>query len=282
MAEPAEQFSFDVPALDAPVLSEEIRNNFNSLGRTLFTEDDTLPAVAVARDGMMRVNASDPTNIKLDVFLSGAWRTILQGLAGGISATTKIIASFVSASVWTIDHNLGTKPLAQVADANNMQLEPVSPLPEPITIASLSALDLAGVPPGPPFPVRSGILLPFNGSIVATQGIVVVPPAGPPTFAIDFAIGGVPITGGSVVVPAAAPPGPIPGTPVTGGNVFSLITPLDVLITTAAPIGAGAVDVVLDMLRTPRPGQYTLEHATDDRVVITHPAPTTGVAILVG
>ncbi len=216
MAEPAELFRFDVPAQDAPVLSQEIRNNLTALGRTLYTADDTKPDVSVARDGMMRINAADPTNIKLDVFLTGSWRTILQGLAGGIAGTTKIIASFTSSAVRTIDHNLGSKPLVQVADSNNMQLESISPLPEPVTIASLSAADLTGVPPGPPFPVRSGILLPFNGSIVASQGVVVAPPAGPPTFSIDFAISGVPITGGTIVVPAAAPPGIIGSMPWPG------------------------------------------------------------------
>ena len=282
--QPAELFIRGVPRTGTPVLSEEIRNNFQALKQSFYTEDATKPEDATTDPGQPRINAADANNVQLQFRINNSWRTALQNLQLGIPAPAKLLSTFVAPGqqVWTITHNLGSKPAVQVFDDLNRQLQAVRDFPEQQwNAARLSPASLGAAVPGPFVPIRAGMAVPFNGAIVGVLVGVDEAVAGS-SFSISAAINAAPITGGIVTVPIGPPGAYIAGTPVTAGNLFVAGDLIDVIISTGAPITAGAVDVILIVQRTLNSGQYLLEHASDNQLVITHPAAQAGFAIIVG
>jgi hypothetical protein len=119
--EPGSLFLFDRPASNTPALSQEMRDNFTALARTNITTDAAFPVDA--REGMLRINASDPNDVRLEVALivagSLVWRTIAKQLQLAKALPTKLIADFgAPTNPWVVDHNLGSQPLAQAYNAS--------------------------------------------------------------------------------------------------------------------------------------------------------------------
>lgn len=279
---PGQLFRYDRPLQGSPTLSSEMRDYLQALARTHYTDNGIYPEAP--RLGQLRIFADPgpPLNVRLQWYDGAIWRTLLQNIEGGQAAPAKQIVDVnVATDVWTIDHNLGSQPLVQVFDSTWKAMQPFNPIQgerSTVLLARLSSLALAGVPPGPPFPVRLALPLSYNGLIAAT-GVAIDEPTLAP-FLVDFSINSLPITGGTVSVPPAPPGFVVPGAAVTTAT-FVAGDVLDILITTAAPI-VGAVDVFGVMQRTPSPGEYVLEHPTLDRIIVTHDQPQTGHVVIIG
>lgn len=286
--EPAQIFLYDRPPQGAPSLSSEVRDNFSALAQSHYGTDPANPTAP--RIGHVRILREEPpafavTNVKYQWFDGAIWRTLLQRLEGGIPAPTKLIVDVSTPlTIWTIDHNLGSFPIVQIVNAAGQELVPYNVAGgnlREMLVARLSAPSLAAIPSGPPFLSRLALPVGYNGTILATHVVVDEPTLGGP-FTVDFSILGTPVTGGTVAVPPSPPGTVLPGTPVTGANIFTAGQTIDVLVTTPAPIVAGAIDVFVVLARTQNPGEYILQHATDNRVVITHSAPQAGKAVILG
>lgn len=287
---PAQLFQFDRPLQGGPPLSEEVRNNFEALARSFYTDDAAYPEAA--RQGMLRIyrDVGPPVNVQIQWYDGSAWRTIAQNIEGGIAAPSKRIVDIQNPlDVWTIDHNLGSQVLALVFDSSWYQLQARS-LAEDRRIINLGHLPsglLTTLAPGPASVVTS-LLAPYNGRFLSAYANSPEGVTGTPTFAIDFTIDGAPLTGGVINVNSAvAVGGQVQASAITAGNTFVGPTPgpassLGVrLAVTANPTG-GSLDVFAVWERTLNPGEYRLEQPTENRIIITHPAPTTGHVVLIG
>jgi hypothetical protein len=128
--EPGTLFDFGDPPDQSPVVAKKLRDKFTALGRTHFTTDKTAPGnqpafPATPQDGMPRINAADPTNIKLEFWLPGTgggsqWRTALQFLNLGLSAPAKQIIAFpgpTPPNPWQVDHNIGSQVVPMAFDS---------------------------------------------------------------------------------------------------------------------------------------------------------------------
>jgi hypothetical protein len=155
-------------------------------------------------------------------------------------------------------------------------------------VARIGTPHLAGIPPGPPpgVPVRAGWTFPYAGTIIAAQVAVDDPIIGPTILTVDFDINGTPLTGGQVPVPGGSPPGLVfpMAVPITGNNAFNPTVPdfLGISVSVDAPVIAGSIDVFLVLQRTANAGEYLLQHANENRVIVTHPAAQAGYAVVVG
>jgi hypothetical protein len=127
--EPGALFQFGVPAEGAPRTSQPVRDNFTALGQTHYTTDEGYPASP--RKGMMRILLDPADSIhRLQWFDGSTWRSMLQRIEGGTPAPVKVIVDVnAAATTWTVDHNLGSKPLVQVFDATWIQRQPISAAP---------------------------------------------------------------------------------------------------------------------------------------------------------
>src|SRR5688572_21002513 len=115
--EPSRLFAFNIPADDTPAVAKEIRDNFTALARLNYTTDEDYPENP--QNGMPRINAVDPNNIKLQVWIDGAWKTIASFLQLGNGTPSKQVVEFsVGANPWVIDHNIGSFPQAQAFNVN--------------------------------------------------------------------------------------------------------------------------------------------------------------------
>lgn len=121
--EPARLFTHGIPIAGAFIDAVEIEHNLRALIQTNYTTDPNYPAGA--KQGQLRINGTNPLNITLDVFLDGVWQ-VLTGLGGGGGGASVVMVPFASSMVWTLDHNLGHKPLVQVIDSSFRLLAPVS------------------------------------------------------------------------------------------------------------------------------------------------------------
>jgi len=292
VTEPGALFEYDRPLEKAPVDAVEMRNLFTALAQSHYTTDEDFPTAP--RVGMVRLNAADATNVKLEIFQGDTWRVALQNIQGGVAAPAKQVVQVTTAlSAWTIDHNLGSQPLVQVYDTAFRQMTPVLQFQR--DVLSFGVVDL-GVPmiAGP-----VGVALArYEGQIIEVYGLTAsgIPSAAAITlqWEIDKTPSGggvVPLGGGLVTVPAGPHPQGIvfPGSPVASANVFS--GPIagagseDILLATAtgpsAP-GIGLLSLHAVVERTLGPNQYHLDHPTENRITITHPQPTTGWVVLVG
>ena len=131
MADVIPRFQFDQPSAQpeghVPLASAVVRNNFLSLATTNWTTDANYPVNP--RNGMQRIldTGGTGTNIKWQIFRSGAWKTLVQHLELIFSLAVRTEFGFpVAAAVWTIDHNLGVRPLIQVLDELSNQLLPAN------------------------------------------------------------------------------------------------------------------------------------------------------------
>jgi len=289
-------FSKGIPANQTPARALEIRNNFEALAATFFTQDANEPQNP--ERGWFRLidevnNPAFAGNIRHQWYDGAAWRTITQNIQGGVAAPTKIISAFsVPAVTWVVNHNLASKPLALVFDGAHQQLQPVQVFPREVIF--LGHVDLSILASGVSsivFPVRS------EGRILETFAMAPTPISGPGTTAtFDWAIdstpsggGLVPVVGGTVLVPSGGHPQgtTFPGGPVTAANVFSQHSGLGVedFIVVTVPTNvpsAGRVDMFMVVERSLQPGQYRLVHINDNRFNVEHPALTTGSVIIVG
>lgn len=285
--EPAQLFAHGTPLEFSIVDAKQIRDNLTALARTFYTTDANEPQDY--REGQPRINASDLNDIKLEYLIGGTFRSVLQNLQGGIPTPTKqLVEKGTAQTVWTIDHNLGSRVIALVFNTSWFQLEAID-LTNPKKVQrAYGDVDLLTTPTGP---VRVGMPLEFNGVITNTYAMVNRAIAGPVDVLLDWIIdktpnGGAPtpITGGTVsVVAGGALPlaGLISGAPVTAANGFDAGDLLDIVATTTTP-SAGEVELWAELTRVLNPGEFTLEQPTEDRIVVTHPAPTTGFVVLIG
>jgi hypothetical protein len=129
--EPGRLFVFGFPVQGSPPQSAIMQQVLEALACNNYTTNADFPLVATARNGMKRVNAKDPTNVKAEVFLSGSWRTYLQHLENGIPSPSHLEIAVPSSNPWVIDHNLGVRPLVQAYDASWNLLEVVAPAASP-------------------------------------------------------------------------------------------------------------------------------------------------------
>lgn len=291
--QPAQLFLFDRPATGAPPRSEEVRNNFEAVARNFYTEDTAYPEVK--RSGMARIfrDPGPPVNVKLQWWDGSDWRTIAQNIEGGIAAPAKQIVDINAAlDVWTIDHNLGSQVLALVFDTNwnILSARPVDATGVERRVVNLAHIPsglLTGLAPGPA-QVVSSLAAPFNGRFVGFYANTPEGIAGAPDFTLDLTIDGAPLTGGVITVNAPQAVGAqVQSTPITAGNLFVGHLPgpassLGLRLAMTTNPGSGSLDVFAVWERTLNPGEYLLEQPTQDRIIVTHPTPTTGHVVLIG
>ncbi len=105
----AQPFDFEQPSTGSPLQSLPVRLNFNAIGT--LNLGPTAPANPF--EGMPWIDTSNLANITYKMFLSGAFRVILQNIAagpptqGGVSTVEHVEAG--PALTWTITHGLGTR-----------------------------------------------------------------------------------------------------------------------------------------------------------------------------
>ena len=127
MAEHLPLFTFDTPAEDDNLESQPIRQMLNALGDTFRTTNINYPLAPRAE--MLRVLDEDDlhVNIRLQRYYGGVWVTLLAYLKQALPIPRRLeSAIIVAAGVWTINHNLGVRPLVQCFDAADTSLIPVS------------------------------------------------------------------------------------------------------------------------------------------------------------
>jgi len=127
MADTLPPFVPDQPETESNLASEVVRKNLNSLGTTNYTTNPSYPLTP--RTGMTRLydDAGAGTNIKLQWFHNGSWRTLVEHMELYITlARRREIPVAVAAVSWVINHNLGVKPLVQCFDSANNQLVPAN------------------------------------------------------------------------------------------------------------------------------------------------------------
>lgn len=281
--QPAQVWLFERPGTGTPVRSEEVRNNFNAIGRLFFTDNADYPENP--RNGMPRVLAQDPNNVRFQVWFNNAWRTIFQNIQRGIPAPAQLVATVESPGLttWTIDHNLGVKPIVQVFDelgnmleATNLDSPPRATIPL-TNVPDAVLTSLAGTT------VLHEWIATYRGSVVDLLATVSEAITGTPDFTVDITIGGTPMTGGDIAVTATQTLGTrLSGGTPTADNEFEVGDSVQMRITMNTAPTAGALILSLDTQRALRTGQYLMQHVDENRVVITHPAQQAGFATIVG
>jgi|GEM_PF-1860504 len=120
------EYTFDIPATKAALLSALVRQNFNALGSLNLTTDAAYPPNP--RQGLPRILATDITNVKLQLYLNGAWTDIIQHLESTDPVPHKVIVAVAApgAAAWTIDHNIGSRVIAQAYDGAWNLLSPTA------------------------------------------------------------------------------------------------------------------------------------------------------------
>jgi hypothetical protein len=278
--EPARLFAYDTPIVGAFVDAVAVEQNFRALAQTHYTSDPAFPLSA--RQGQLRVNAADPANFKLETFLNGAWRTMLQRIEGSIPAPVKQIAQFDTAlASWIVDHNLGSQPLVQAYDASFRLLTPytsANPPTEQWTAGFVPSTVLT-VAVGPED--HGGFVAPWDGFVIGAYLVVAEAITGAPNFVYQPTINGTPVTGGLVSVTGPLATGAIVNsTPVTAANKFlagqTVRTRLNV--GNVVPTG-GSVSLFLQVRKA---DHCFILHVNENRVTVTHPEARTGFVVLVG
>jgi len=279
--EPGAQFQFDQPVERAQTDAALIRNLFNALARSNFTTDAANPTAP--REGMVRFNASDPNNVKLEFWQGGAWRVVLQNIQGGVAATSKqLVQVTVPATTWVVNHNLGNYAVALVFDVGFRQLRAANKFERiPLFIGSVN---LATIVPGAP--LRLGVPVPFDGTIRRSWAFPPPPGVlGAPSGTLDLDIAGAPVTGGGIPLGPAPAAIRIDGAPITAAN--AVVKGADNINLTvnpgAAAGGAGdALDVWVELEKTLQEDEYFLDQPTENRIVVTHPVAKQGWVVLIG
>jgi hypothetical protein len=281
--EPADLFAYNRPVEGGFVDAVEIRNFLTALARQHYTTDIVKPVSP--QDGQPRINASNPANVKLEVYLSGAWRVLLQNIENGLAAPTKRVVQFdvVSAS-WVIDHNFGSLPIVYVLDSSLNVLTPVPLLPavERIHLGTIPAAIFATLPAGATV-LRAALPVDFNATFLSAFAVAAEPVTGAPDGLFEFEIAGQGAMAGGDLPWATATLGQVlAGSGALGNNNLTAGGTLEVRAqTTTAPTG-GALDLYATVQRTTNQGNYTVANPTLDRTIISHPSALTGFAVLVG
>lgn len=109
-------FMFDTPITDSAQESAVIRANFHALATNHATANPDVPDDP--RNGMTRVLADDPNNIKYQLYW-GSWRTIVE-ISGSTSQARRKSTNFSSSLQWIYAHNLSIYPLVQVIIGNEI------------------------------------------------------------------------------------------------------------------------------------------------------------------
>ena len=97
--------------------SAPLRGNLDGLWVNNYTEDEDYPLNPDA--GASRVLASDPSNIRFQMFIKGAWRTIANNLQSGTIPTILRASFTVPSATWTVVHNMANIVLVQCWDNSN-------------------------------------------------------------------------------------------------------------------------------------------------------------------
>lgn len=276
---------FGIPAEQTPARSAEIRNAMEAIARTFLTSDAGRPSSP--RDGMIRA-LNDGGNYRLQFRIGGDWQNFLQHIEDDIPAPAKLVlAQFaaVPSTVWVVDHNLGSKPMAQVFDTSYNMLRPVPSggSEQQVYLGAITPAVLTGLPAGVTT-LRPALPLSFGGTFVRAHAVQAEGVVGPVVGTITFELSGAggPMVGGGITLAAGTLGGVLAGVDATGNNAFAAGDSLAVRASmTTAPL-AGFLELWALMAAGPQTGEYTLQHITDNRLVITHPAPTAGFVILVG
>lgn len=122
---PPDPFQFGKPETGTPAVSAEMRRLFTALAQTNMTRDAAIPANP--RDGMLRVNATDLTNIKLELWWVDQWIVLLENLVGAAPWPFYSEHEFATAATtWVVVHGRGRKPLIQVLDSSDQIVTPTS------------------------------------------------------------------------------------------------------------------------------------------------------------
>lgn len=278
--EPGQLFVYGIPQVSAFLDAVQIENCLRALAQNHYTTDALFPTDA--RAGQFRINAEDPTNIKLQVRLNDAWRTMLQHVEIDVPAPVKQIVAFDTAlASWIVDHNLGSQPVAQAYDATFRMLAAftsVNPpteqwgagfVPSAVLTVAVGPLD------------QGGFVAPFDGFVEGAYLSVMEGVTGAPSFTYQPTINGTPVTGGLVMVTGPLSMGAIVnGSAVTAANKFTAGQTVRMRLNagTIVPTG-GSVNL---FLRIRRADYCFIQHVTENRVTVTHPEARTGFVVLVG
>lgn len=283
--EPAQFTVYGIPVEDSNVISLEFRQLIEALARQFFTTDDAFPNEN--RDGQPRVLANDPANIKFQIYYNGAYRTIAQNIQSGIAVPTKQIIQIPASGPlqqWVIDHNLGSQVLVQAYDQNwnLLQAVPLTPVTERVHLATIPAAVLTTLGVGVTV-LRPALPTPLSGSFLSAEAVAQEVVGGVPVGQLEFEIAGQGVmTGGEIALSTAVLGGVISGVAATANNTLTAGGTLEIRANmTTAPTG-GALELFAYIQRGINQGTYRVNHPTEDRVIIEHPAPLAGFAILVG
>jgi hypothetical protein len=278
--EPGTLFAFDDPPDSSPVIAKDLRDNYTALARTNYTTDKSVPPNSqpafpkAPRDGMPRINASNPNNIALEFWLPGTgggstWRRALQFLNLGFPAPAKQIVAFPNPiNPWVVDHNIGSQVLVQVFDPSWFAFEIVS------ATGTQSA------------PTRLDKNLNVVAPTVGDNASTALPISALPVGYVGVSVGGIAASvgdgdklhdcyfsgdGGATARAQGA---------IQVGDVLywngviatfnlSVTDRIDFFYNVAGPAAFG-------------PGQCSIQQATANRVIVTFAAPTSGNLVLIG
>jgi hypothetical protein len=286
--EPGTLFQFDDPPDQSPVIAKDLRDNFTALARTNYTTDKSGPLDNVGnvtpafpkapRDGMARLNASNPNNVGLEFWLPGtgggsAWRRALSFLNLGLGAVSKQIIAFPGAPTppnpWQVDHNIGSQVLVAAFDVNWFMFEIV-------------AGGGGAIPVPTKFDKSLGVGAPTTGNFASTALLISAAPfgyAGVSVNGISYAVGdGVKTKdcyfSGDGGVTARAQ-GAIQAGDVLYWN--GVIAGFDLNPTMRIDFFYSSAQTV-----SLTPTQCIVQQATPNRVLVTFAAPTAGNLVIIG
>ena len=285
-SEPGRVFQYNIPADQTPARSSEVRENFRALMRNQYTTDPAHPASPQEHEFRLLDDHTTPAltgNLRLQVYLGGTWREVLQNLQLGFAAPSKVVSAAFNAvalNPWVVDHNLGSKPVVQVFDSSWNQLRVVRDTHQRREF--LGWVNTALLIPGP---VRVGMVLPYPGTLLSTELFVADFISAGAGVVFDFVLAGTPLTpSGDIIIPGAVPRGALlPGNPIPGAaGVFAAGAALDINVNVAVPPPDGAVELWGIFDRTLAPDECRVQHITDNRFEVRFAAATTGFLVYVG
>lgn len=283
--EPAQFQVYGLPVADSFVTSLQMRQQLEALARNFYSTSSANPQEN--RSGQIRVLADDPTNVKIQVYLNGVYRTFAQSVQDGVAAPIKQIVQVpvgTPLAQWTINHNLGTQPVVLVFDTGFTQLQvfPATGGVERVYLGSIPSSVLSALPGGLTT-LRTALPVEFNGILESAFAVAAEAVTGVPDGTLEFEIAGQgAMTGGDITLAATALGVTIAGAAATATNILTAGGTLDVRANITTAPTAGSLDLFAVVRRTPNLGQYTLANPTINQVLITHPAAISGFAVLIG
>lgn len=148
-AEAGDLFQYDLPRTGAPVKSDEVRANFEGIARTHYTTDEGKPPAP--RLGQLRVNAKDPSRVKLQVWL-GTWQdgfTIGTVIVPDDFVTTAVDITFDDKRNYGINcttgNRIGTLPKASTAKGREYCVKKIDASANILTLTPQAGDDIEGL-----------------------------------------------------------------------------------------------------------------------------------------